>query len=165
MWTVAWARRPWAGKKSGPNPTDRGKRGVKRSVLTDAKGVPLSAVIAGANVNDHKLLADTLVALVIGRPTRQRRAGLCLDKGYDYPCTRQIAEAHNLRLHLRTRGEERRARAKGKKARRWVVERTHSWLHRFRALLIRWNKAADNYLAVVQFACAVIVAGLLGLFG
>ena len=90
---------------------------------------------------------------------------MCLDKWYDYPSTRTVAEHHHPRLHLRTRGEERRACAKGKKPRRWVLERTHSWLHRFRAVLVRWPKSAANYLALVHFACALIVASRSGLFG
>jgi putative transposase len=71
------------GKKNGPNPTDRGKRGVKRSLLTDAPGVPLGVVVAGANINDHKLLAETLDAIVVRRPKVEPKQpqGLCLDKG------------------------------------------------------------------------------------
>ena len=42
------------------------------------------------------------------------------------------------------------------RARRWVVERTHSWLHRFRRILTRWEKRADTYLAMLQLACALI---------
>lgn len=62
-------------------------------------------------------------------------------------------------MHLRPRGEEKKKLEKGllKKARRWVVERTASWINRFRGLLIRWNKKLDNYLALIYFACGVIV--------
>jgi len=62
-------------------------------------------------------------------------------------------------IHVRPRGEEKKQLEKGllKKARRWVVERTASWINRFRALLIRWNKKLDNYLALIYFACGVIV--------
>lgn len=62
-------------------------------------------------------------------------------------------------MHLRPRGDEKRQLEKGilKKARRWVVERTASWINRFRGLLIRWNKKADNYLALLCFACGIIV--------
>jgi putative transposase len=51
----AMGKAPLGGEKTGRNPTDRGKRGVKRSMLTDGRGVPLAAVIDGANRNDHKL--------------------------------------------------------------------------------------------------------------
>ena len=74
------------GKKTGPNPTDRAKKGTKRSLLTEANGVPLAIVVAGANRNDFKLARDTVESIVIDRPrpTRLEPQGLCLDKGYDY---------------------------------------------------------------------------------
>jgi putative transposase len=156
-------------EKSGPNPTDRGKRGVKRSVVTEAAGVPVGLVVAGANRNDHLLLAETLDAIVVPRPAPSAEApqGLCLDKGYDYASTREIAAARGFILHLRTRGEEALAKREhpGGKARRWVVERAHSWLHRFRRILVRWEKKAANYEAMLHFAAAIIVAGQAGLFG
>lgn len=158
-WTGRWGKRRWVGKKTGRNPTDRGKRGVKRSLLTDGRGVPLAAVIDGANRNDHKLMRQTLEAVPIERPqpTQPRRQHLCLDKGYDYAEPRALAEAFAFTPHLRTRGEEARAKRHARaKARRWVVERTHSWLNRFRAILIRWNKKPANYLAMLHFACAII---------
>ena len=59
----------------GPNPTDRAKNGVKRSLLVEADGGPLSVVIAGAHVPDFKLLEATLDAIVVERPapTEQER--------------------------------------------------------------------------------------------
>jgi putative transposase len=155
----AMGKAPLGGEKTGRNPTDRGKRGVKRSVLTDGRGVPLGATIDGANRNDHKLMRPTLEAIPVRRPrpTRRRPQHLCLDKGFDYDEPRALAEEFGFTLHLRTRGEEvsakRHARAK---ARRWVVERTHSWLHRFRSILIRWAKKPVNYLALLHFALALI---------
>jgi len=61
-------------------------------------------------------------------------------------------------MHLRPRGEEKKQLEKGrlKKARRWVVERTHSWLNKFRGILIRWCKKSENYLAMMHFACGMI---------
>jgi putative transposase len=158
--TAPWARRRWAGKKTGPNPTDRGKRGVKRSLLTDGRGMPLSVVTAGANRNDHKLMRQTIEAIAVDRPqpTPEAPQNLCLDKGYDYDEVRALAVAFAFTLHLRTRGEELRERVHhaGAKARRWVVERTHSWLNRFRRILIRWEKKPENYLAMLHFALAII---------
>ena len=92
---------------------------------------------------------------------------MCLDKGYDYAEIRQLAAEFGFTLHLRTRGEEARAlkRRAGVKARRWVVERAHSWMNRFRRVLVRWEKKAENYLGMLHLACAIITwraAGLLG---
>jgi putative transposase len=155
----AMGKAPLGREKTGPNPTDRGKRGVKRSVLTDGRGVPLGAVIDGANRNDHKLMRQTIEAIPIQRPkpTRRRPQHLCLDKGFDYDEPRALAKEFGFTLHLRTRGEEINAkRHAGAKARRWVVERTHSWLNRFRSILIRWAKKPANYLALLHFTCAII---------
>ena len=74
----------WGDQRIGPNPTDRAKVGLKRSLLLEAEGGPLSAVIAGANVPDFKLLDATLDAIVVERPAHTERAPhehLCLDKG------------------------------------------------------------------------------------
>jgi putative transposase len=68
---------------------------------------------------------------------------------------------------MRTRGEDAQAlkRQAGAKARRWVVERTHSWRNRFRRVLIRWDKKGENYLAFLHFACGLIAFRASGLFG
>jgi putative transposase len=157
------------GKKTGPNPTDRAKKGVKRSVLTEARGIPLGVAIAGANRNDHKLARETLEQIKVDRPSPspKRPQHLCLDKGYDYPEVREIAQEFGFTAHLRTRGEEAKAlkRHARAKARRWVVERTHSWLNRFRSILIRWNKKAENYLGMLHLALALITFRATGLLG
>src|SRR5690349_17047408 len=77
----------------GKNPTDRAKAGVKKSVLVEADGGPLAICIAGANVHDTKLLADTLDAIVVDRPIPdQQEQNLCLDKAYDNPTGHQAAQ-------------------------------------------------------------------------
>lgn len=53
----------------------------------------------------------------------------------------------------------------GFKARRWVVERAHSWMNRFRRLLARWDKKPENYLALLHFASGFIAFRAAGLFG
>ena len=162
-------RPPWAGKKTGATPTDRGKGGVKRSLLTEGQGVPLGVVVAGANRPDMKLVAPTLYSLVVERPepTEEEPQGMCLDKGYDSEEVRATLAVFGFTAHITARGQEARAlkRQAGFKARRWVVERSHSWLNRFRRLLVRWDKKADNYLAFLHFACALIAFRAAGLFG
>lgn len=114
-------------------------------------------------------MRQTLTCLPVARPepSEERPQGLCLDKGYDYDEVRQLAAEFGFTLHLRTRGEEAQVlkREAGEKARRWVVERTHSWMNRFRRILIRWEKKAVNYLGLLHLVCAYITykrAGLLG---
>jgi putative transposase len=83
----AMTKSPFGGAATGGNPTDRGKVGVKRSLLTDADGIPLALFVDGAYRHDSKLLRLTVDATVITRrkPSRRRLQHLCLDKGYDYP--------------------------------------------------------------------------------
>ena len=150
---------PCGGAATGANPTDRGKRGVKRSLLTDGAGIPLALVIDGANRHDMKLLCATLDGLVIARPEPTQPQHLCLDAGYDYPTIREQVEAHDYLPHIRGRGQEKQENiaTPGFRARRWVVERTHSWLNRSRRLLVRWEKKVENYLAFLHLACAQLM--------
>ena len=144
----------------GRNPTDRGKAGVKRSILVEARGGPLAAVVAAANVHDTKLLAATLDAVVVPRPeaTAEAAQHLCLDKAYDNPTGRAAVAEHRYVPHIRRIGED-KLDATGEKrypARRWVVERTLGWLSKCRALLVRYDKKAGNFLGLIQLACALL---------
>jgi len=116
-----------------------------------------------------KLVKPTVESLVVKRPrpTKKRPQGMCLDKGYDYAEVRATLREFGFTAHIRARGEEAQVRKRraGCKARRWVVERTHSWMNRFRRVLIRWDKQVDNYLAFLHFACALIAFRAAGLFG
>jgi transposase len=153
----------------GKHPTDRGKIGTKRRVLTDGGGVPIGRAVAGANRNDFKMVEATLTSIPIERPTPTpaQPQGMCLDQGYDDDEVRELLVELGFTAHIRARGEEAKALTQeaGFKARRWVVERTHSWMNRFRRVLIRWDKKVCNYLAFLHMACAYITyrqAGLLG---
>jgi putative transposase len=147
-------------RKKGPNPTDRGKPGTKKSLLVEAEGGPLAVTIEGANVHDCKLLKATLEAVVVSRPKPDEEApqNLCLDKGYDNPTGRAAAEGAGYTPHIRRIGEEKLDK-KGRKrhpARRWVVERTIGWLQKCRAILVRYDKNWENYLGLIQLACGLL---------
>jgi len=165
----AMTKAPLGGEKTGPNPTDRAKDGVKRSVLTEGAGIPISVAIDGANRNDFKMARETIECIPMHRPrvTKDDPQGLCLDKGYDYQEVRDLLREFHFTAHIRARGEEasRLKKRAGFKARRWVVERTHSWMNRFRRILIRWEKKAQNYLALLHFVCGIITWRAAGLFG
>lgn len=151
---------PFGGDLIGPNPTDRGKNGVKRSLLVEASGGPLAVVVSGANTHDTKLLSETLDAVVVERPqpTAERPQHLCLDKGYDNPTGWQAVSEHGYTPHIRRIGEEKLDKEGNKThpARRWVVERTLAWLSKCRAILVRYDKKAQNYLALIKLACALL---------
>jgi transposase len=131
--------------------------------------VPIGVVVDGANRNDMKLVRATIESIVGARPAPTEAApqGMGMDKGYDFDEVRATLMEFGFTAHIRSRGEEARPRAEeaGKRARRWVVERTHSWMNRCRRLLIRWEKKPENYLGFVHFACALIAFRAAGLFG
>lgn len=151
----------------GKNPTDRGKIGTKRSLLTEGAGVPIGLAVDGANRNDFKMARATIENIPVERPapTAAHPQGMCLDKGYDDDEVRDLLATFGFTAHIRARGEEAQAirREAGYRARRWVVERTHSWMNRFRRLLVRWEKKAANYVALLHFACAWITFKACGL--
>ena len=138
-------------------------------MLTDGTGIPVGLAIDGANRNDFKLARETIESLPIRRPrpTTENPQGMCLDKGYDYDEVRDLLKEFRFTAHIRSRGEEAQALKKkaGFKARRWVVERTHSWMNRFRGILIRWSKKAENYLGLLHLVCGLITWRAAGLFG
>ena len=129
-------------------------------MIVEADGGPLGVVVAPANVNDCKLLEQTIEAIVVERPepTEHSPQHLCLDKGYDNPTGRAAAESRGHVPHIRRIGEEKldRKGCKRHKARRWVVERTLGWLSKCRAILVRYAKKSCNYLGIIQLACALL---------
>lgn len=145
---------------TGRNPTDRGKAGSKRHLLTDGRGVPLAVVISGANRHDMKLLAQLLDGVVVERPTPEKLSQhLCLDRGYDYQSCRESAAVRGYIPHIPDKEAPIPAPFDPNRhpPRRWVVEVGHSWFNRFRRLLIRWDKLPQHYLGFVQLAACLIL--------
>ena len=147
------------GDQVGPNPTDRGKNGTKRSVIVEADGGPLGVVVAGANVHDTKLLQATIDSMIVERPDpAEYEQHLCLDKGYDNPTGHTTTRERDYISHIRRIGEEKldSKKRKTQPARRWVVERTLAWLNHWRGILVRYAKKSSNYLASIILACILI---------
>ena len=133
--------------------------GTKRSVLTEGHGLPIAFVTSGANTHDVQLLEKTLDNLVIFRaaPTEENPQNLCLDAGYIG--RDEAIRSRNYIPHVRPRGEEKLEieRNPDYKARRWVVEVSHSFVNRFRKLLVRFEKKDRNFRGLIEFAFAIIV--------
>lgn len=107
--------------------------------MTDANGLPLSLVVAGANTHDIKLVEDTLDGLQTGRPSCRLR--LCMDKGYEAEWLETCLKALRYEPNIQSRKEESEAiKNTDFKAHRWVLERTLSLMNRFRRILTRWEK-------------------------
>jgi transposase len=155
------ARRAWR-KKTGPNPTDRGKAGSKHHLITDANGIPLAVTLTAANAHDVTQLEPLLDAIppVRGKPGRPRRKPDRVqgDRAYD-------SEPHRRRLRERriepVLAKRNTAHGSGLGKHRWVVERTISWLHQFRRLRIRYERRDDIHKAFLHLGCAILCANFL----
>jgi putative transposase len=116
--------------------------------------------VSGAQRHDVALLELTLDHLVIERPSRKDvpRQHLCADKGYAGQPAQESILGRSYIPHVKQRGDEVEAKRKNPRyrARRWVVERTHSWLNRYRKLLVRFEKLAASYEGLLELACALI---------
>ncbi len=127
----------------------------------DAHGVPLSLIVTGANQHDITVLQALLDEVITGRPapSRYHPQHLFADKGYD---SNEMRRELRLREYVPHIPHRRRGRWKNhsigqpKRKRRWVVELCHSWLNRFRKLLVRYEKRTSSYVALVHLACAII---------
>ena len=132
------------------------KMGTKRHILVDARGVPLSIVVTGANRQDVTQV-ETVLAARARHPRGRTKQNLCADKGYQSKEAERIMKKYGYTPHIRSRGEEKKQMKTGCKPRRWIVEVVHSWFNRFRKLLVRYEKTTSSYEALLQLAAAVII--------
>jgi transposase len=164
----AMGKAPLATECVGPNPTDRKKNGRKRSLLVDARGVPLSIAVGGANVHDVKLLEQTLdgIAIERPRPDEEYPQHLCADAGYVCKDALATITARHYRPHVRPRKQEaeQKKRKPDYRARRWVVERSHSWLNGYRKLLVSFEKTEAIYRAMLYIQQLSHAGGKLSLY-
>lgn len=135
---------PCGGEKAGRSPVDRGKQGLKRSTLTDGQGVPLYLVSAGANRHDSSLLASTLAGLETFGPL-PHEVTAHLDRGYDSASTRTVLDTLGMTGVIARKGVP----APLQVGKRWVVERTQSWMNgygKLRRCTERDGRVVDFYL-------------------
>jgi transposase len=145
------------GEETGPNPTDRGRAGSKRHLITDAKGVPLALRLTAANIHDSRLFQEPIDAVPpirhgVGRPQR-RPAKLPADKGYDFPRCRTALRRRAIQSRIARRGIESSERL-GRH--RWVIERTLAWFSRSRRLTVRYERRVDIFEPFHHLAAALI---------
>jgi len=144
---------PCGGEKAGKNPVDRGKRGIKRSMAVDAKGIPLGAVCAPANRHDSPLLVPTLKAASEVLGALPEEVSVHLDRGYDSSLTRERLAELGLGWEISGKGKP----APFWATNRWVVERTSSWHNAHKKLVWcteRVGKVIDFWVA---FSDVVII--------
>lgn len=140
--------------------------GARGTPHLEPSGVPVGLAVDGANRHDMRLARQTIESVPVPRPgpTRGAPQGMCLDRGCDYLEVWALLEEFGFTAHIAVNapGAQPVKRKAGHKARRWVAERTHSWMNCFRGILIRWNKKAENYLALLHLVCAVITYRMCG---
>ena len=128
-------------------------------MLVDGRGVPLSIAASGANVHDIKLLEQTLDAVVVQRPEPDENnlQHLCADAGYVGKDAMASVLARKYQPHVRPRKQEadEKRNIPGYRARRWVVERCHSWFNGYRKVLVSFEKTETSYKALLYIAAAL----------
>jgi transposase len=145
------------GAATGPNPTDRGRPGTKRHLITDRHGIPLAFLLTGANVHDSIPFEDLLdavppVAGKRGRP-RSRPDKLHADKAYDHRRCRRACLHRRIKPRIARRGVDTSQKLGGH---RWVIERSFAWFNKFRRLTIRYERRLDMHHAFTSIACSII---------
>jgi hypothetical protein len=136
---------PVKGDKAGRSPVDRGKQGLKRSTLVEARGVPLGIASDGADRHDSKLLAPTIVAAKQQVGTLPADARIHLDSAYQGKPCRKILDDHVLIGEIAAKGVP----APIQVGKRWVVERSQSWMNgygKIRRCFERNGQIVDFYL-------------------
>lgn len=153
----SFAKAPLGGEKTGPNPTDRGKCGSKHHVMTDANGIPLAAVLTAANVPDVVPVMEVLTSMppVGGKPgpKREKPERLQGDRGYASKPLQKLLRWLDIVPELAQRNTP---HGSGLGKTRWVVERTHAFLHSFGRLRRRLDRLAEIQTAFLTLACGLI---------
>lgn len=138
--------------------------GVKRSIITDGRGLPIGIVVAPANRHDSTLMLETIKSIPIRKPkqTKNNLHHLCLDKAYDANWIQAILPSLGFTPHIRQRDflsrmlKNKKLKGRRHKPKRWVVERSFSWLNRNRSIMIRWEKIPYYYRALLHIAAALL---------
>jgi transposase len=156
---------PMGGSGTGPSRVDRGKLGWKWSLATDAAGIPIGWIVAASNVNDQKLVEDTLEA-VDARGFEVEIEQAHLDRGYDALAVRAIFADSGIEAHIAHRSKRTQHRRKhGTRApnkvplgRRWRIERANSWLSNFGQLRRSTDRKSIHREANMNLAIALLLA-------
>ena len=143
------------GDLTGPNPTDRAKRGTKYNVAVDGDGVPVACVATAANVNDTRVFERLFLAAFA---VMARLRTVFADKGYDAEHHRELCRHFGAKPQIHTRGQP---HGSGLGQRRWPVERSNAWVLENKRLALRYDRLGFIIQSLLQSACIFLVAGRL----
>ncbi len=156
------SKAPLANNWSGKNPTDRGKRGIKRSIIVDINGAPLAVYTGPSNKHDSKLFDQTFYNL---KPKKTGFAKImATDAAYDSQYARRLCKKYDFALLAATNIRRDKNKKKYNPSFRWIVERTFGWQSWFRGLKTCWTKTKNSFLAFLQLVSSVQLFKLGGIF-
>lgn len=159
---TSYSKAPYA-KYSGRNPTDRGKRGIKKNLAIDSRGAPLAVGVVPANQHDSQTLLEIL-ALV--KSIQQSKISIvAADSAYDSKRLRKAASREGFVLHASTNKRRNKNCPVIKPKGRWKVEPVHSWLNNFRAVKICYTKQKETFIGFLQIAASVQLFKMVSIFG
>ncbi len=155
----ASSKAPLGGESVGANPTDRGKGGTKRHIITEAHGLPIALTVTGANVHDKKQVEPLLDSMPFYPLCRMKKTHSTFvpTKGMIMQTFVRLSFYFLSGSHQSPRRRTKRTQNARLQSQKMGLRKNHSWMNRFRRILIRWEKKVDNYLAFLHLACAHIV--------
>ena len=155
---------PLGREKTGPSPVDRKKLGTKRSIIVDKNGIVIGCALGAGNRHDSVLFAASIQS--IPSCLKQPKSKVMeLDCAYDSKAVRVVLFNYYYvpKITRNKRNSKKTLITSPPQEKRWIVESAHSWMNRFRRLLVRFEKRANNYIALMQFAISIIVFNKLGI--
>ena len=159
---TSYSKAPYA-KYSGKNPTDRGKRGIKKNLAIDSRGAPLAVCVGPANQHDSQTLLEILK--LVKQIKRSNLSIIAADSAYDSNELRKAASKDGFVLHASTNKRRNKNCRIIKPKGRWQVEPVHSWLNNFRSIKICYAKNKETFLGFLQIAATVQLFKMATIFG
>lgn len=136
---------------SGKSPVDRGKRGIKKTILVDRKGAPLAIAVGAGNIHDSKFFDEIFTKIPHHKNTRI----LTADSAYDCEKFKKLCSKNNIAFIPSTNRRRNKEKRITYPVHRWVVERTFGWFSWYRSLKICWSKTKISYESLLSFAAAI----------
>jgi putative transposase len=160
---TSYSKAPFA-TFSGKNPTDRGRMGVKKSIVVDWNGAPLAAFADAANKHDVKFLEPTLANFFQYNQRPDKPVVLTADSAFDSKQLRKSCAKNNIALLAANNVRRSKNQKLYKPGHRWVVERTFGWMSWFRGLKTCWVKKIEMFLAFLDLALIKVLFRMGGIF-
>lgn len=148
---ASFSKAPLGGTEVGKSPVDRRKIGTKKHICVDQNGIVIALAVSGANRHDNAMAQKTVQSLAI--PLIHNRIVFAADTAYDAKKTKDFLKKKNfVPLISLNKRKSKKSVERIRSRHRWIIERTHGHLNKWRGIFIRWNKKVENYVAAIQIA-------------